>query len=47
MTKALHPDKLLAIRCPTCGAAPGQKCELHSGQPRTHPHEERPLTEKD
>src|SRR5882724_9578558 len=34
---------ILAVSCPTCGAAPGQKCELHSGQPRTAPHRYRRL----
>jgi hypothetical protein len=29
-------------RCPTCGANPAEKCELHSGQPRTEPHSARP-----
>jgi hypothetical protein len=33
-----------AVRCPTCGAAPGEKCELTSGQPRTDPHRERRVT---
>ena len=31
----------LTVPCPTCGAAPGQKCELNSGQPRTAPHRDR------
>jgi hypothetical protein len=31
----------LAIRCPTCGAKPGEKCELATGQPRTEPHQDR------
>jgi hypothetical protein len=31
----------LAIRCPTCGAKPGEKCELSTGQPRTYPHRDR------
>ena len=34
---------ILAVSCPTCGAAPRQKCELHSGQPRTAPHRYRRL----
>jgi hypothetical protein len=33
----------LAIRCPTCGAKPGEKCELGTGQPRTEPHRARRL----
>lgn len=31
----------LAVRCPTCGAKPGEKCELSTGQPRTDPHRDR------
>jgi hypothetical protein len=31
----------LTVRCPTCGTAPGEKCELPSGQPRTGPHRDR------
>ena len=27
----------MAVRCPTCGAKPGEKCELGTGQPRTNP----------
>ena len=30
------PEKqALAVRCPTCGAKPGEKCELSTGLPRT------------
>jgi len=32
-----------AIRCPTCGAAPGEKCERNSGQVRGEPHSDRRL----
>jgi hypothetical protein len=32
-----------AVRCPNCGAAPGEKCELSTGQPRTNPHRDRLL----
>ena len=28
----------LAVRCPTCGAKPREKCELNNGLPRTEPH---------
>jgi len=31
----------LTVHCPTCGAAPEQKCELNSGQPRTTAHRDR------
>lgn len=33
----------LTIRCPTCGAKPGEKCELSTGLPRTEPHRDRRL----
>jgi len=36
-----------AVRCPTCGAGPGEKCELSTGQPRTEPHRDRRLISKD
>ena len=39
--------KPLSIRCPTCGAKVGEKCELGSGQPRTNPHFERRVLAKD
>lgn len=34
-------NKALAVRCPTCGAKKGEKCELSTGQPRTEPHRDR------
>jgi hypothetical protein len=37
----LSIKKSLTVRCPTCGAVPGEKCELGTGQPRTHPHFDR------
>ena len=37
----------LAAPCPTCGAAPGQKCELNTGYPRTTPHRDRRLDAAD
>jgi hypothetical protein len=47
MKKAPALKSILAIRCPTCGAAPGQKCELSTGRPRTNPHLNRRLVAKD
>jgi hypothetical protein len=35
--------RILAVRCPTCGAKVGEKCELGTGQPRTEPHRDRRL----
>jgi hypothetical protein len=37
----------LSIRCPTCGAKPGEKCELSTGLPRTDPHRDRRLAASD
>jgi len=31
-------EQALTVRCPTCGAKPGEKCELSTGQLRTEPH---------
>lgn len=31
-------EQALVFRCPTCGAKPGEKCELNTGLPRTEPH---------
>ena len=36
-----------AVYFPTCGAEPGQKCELSSGDPRTQPHRDRRLIAAD
>ena len=47
MNKSSVYKEALAIRCPTCGAAPGEKCELSSGQPRTSPHGDRRLIAED
>jgi hypothetical protein len=47
MKKELSLKKALTVQCPTCGAAPDEKCELTSGQPRTDPHRERLLVAND
>jgi hypothetical protein len=47
MTPALTLTQILAIRCPTCGAAPGEKCELTTGLPRFEPHQARRLDAAD
>jgi hypothetical protein len=39
----LTPKQILAIPCPTCGAAPGVRCQLATGQSRTGPHRDRRL----
>jgi hypothetical protein len=40
-------EEILAVRCPTCGAKPGEKCELNTGLPRTNPHRDRRLKASD
>jgi len=35
----------LAVRCHICGAKPGEKCELATGQERTAPHLERLMSQ--
>jgi hypothetical protein len=42
----LNLEQARAGRCPTCGAKPGEKCELATGLPRTDPHRDRRLTIK-
>jgi hypothetical protein len=37
----LSPKQVPAVRCPTCGAEPREKCELSTGQPRNEPHRDR------
>ena len=41
MGHSITTKEILTIRCPTCGAAPGEKCELSTGQPRFEPHQAR------
>jgi hypothetical protein len=47
--KAKKPTlkQVQAVRCPTCGAGPGEKCELSTGQPRLEPHRDRRLEAED
>jgi hypothetical protein len=47
MKREVNPQKALTVRCPTCGAKPGEKCELTTGQPRAEPHRDRRLLAKD
>jgi hypothetical protein len=35
--------QLSSVACPTCGAAVGERCLLHSGAPRSEPHVDRKL----
>ena len=43
MTKKRTLKQVQAVRCPICGAGPGEKCELSTGQPRSEPHRNRLL----
>jgi hypothetical protein len=47
MIRQLNLKQSLAVPCPTCGAAAGQKCELNTGQPRIEPHRDRRLQAKE
>lgn len=47
MKKEPNPKDALTVRCPTCGAAPGEKCELSTGQPRFESHRDRREIAKD
>jgi len=47
MSDELTLKEIQAVPCPTCGAKPGEKCELSTGQPRTNPHRERRLVAED
>jgi len=47
MQNKFDEKKPHAVRCPTCGAAPGERCELTSGQPRITLHRDRRVIAKD
>jgi hypothetical protein len=40
----LTAKQLVSVRCPTCGVAPGKRCLLHSGAPRSTSHVDRKLS---
>ena len=42
--RELTPKQILSVPCTTCGAAVGETCELHTGDPRTEPHRDRKLS---
>jgi hypothetical protein len=44
--KGSNAKEILEIACPTCGAKPGEQCELSTGQPRKTPHRDRRVTAK-
>jgi hypothetical protein len=39
--KELTQKQLFSVRCPACGAAVGQPCELNAGGQRNTPHPDR------
>jgi len=43
-SKEFTPEQTLSVPCTTCGAAIGEACELHTGDPRTEPHRDRKLS---
>ena len=43
-SKELTLKQMLSVPCPTCGAAIGEGCELHTGALRTEPHRDRKLS---
>jgi hypothetical protein len=47
MNKERSPQQALTVPCPTCGAKPGEKCQLSTGQPRTDPHRDRRVIAKE
>ena len=47
MQEDLTVEQIQAVPCPTCGAQPGEKCELSTGLPRLNPHRDRRLTAED
>ena len=42
-TKQLTRKQESSVRCPTCGAAAGERCALHAGGLRFSPHTDRKL----
>jgi hypothetical protein len=43
-TRELTAQQISSVPCETCGAAIGEVCELHTGDPRTEPHRDRKLS---
>jgi hypothetical protein len=46
-TPESHSKEVLAIRCPTCAAPSGVRCELTTGLARETPHRDRRAVAKD
>jgi hypothetical protein len=47
LSMSTKKDEALTVRCPTCGARLGEKCELSTGLLRTEPHRDRRLAAMD
>lgn len=47
MVYKLTLTQIQAVRCPTCGAESGEKCELSTGRARSYPHRDRRLIAAD
>jgi len=45
--KDLSLKQKLSVQCPTCGSAPGQKCELSAGGVRNSSHRDRKFAAAD
>jgi hypothetical protein len=43
-TRELTRKQMFSVHCPTCGAAIGEACALHTGALRTEPHRDRKLS---
>jgi hypothetical protein len=43
-SRELTAKQILSVPCPTCGAAMGDACGLHTGALRTEPHRDRKLS---
>lgn len=41
--KELTSGQISSVSCPLCGVAPGERCVLNSGTPRSEPHLDRKL----
>jgi hypothetical protein len=41
MSRAFRAREILTFLCPLCGAKPGRKCHLGSGEPRNTSHQDR------
>jgi hypothetical protein len=47
MRRALRAKEILTVLCPLCGAKPGRKCQLGSGERRNTSHRDRRWAARD